>query len=249
LLPPPRSVRFRLRVQRASAHATGLLWLPLLALSLRLGGRWRIEGASALRAAYRELRGDGATPLLVCPNHLTMIDSALVASALGSPGFFLRRWGALPWNLPEQSHFAANPLSAALTYLLKCLPLRRGGSRRELAGVLERAAWLLRNGETVLVFPEGRRSRSGRVERDAVTWGPGRLLGAVPECRVLCIYLRGDRQTGMSALPARGQRFRVDFACLEPKTEQHGLRRSLDLTQQVLATLAALEARYFDARQ
>jgi 1-acyl-sn-glycerol-3-phosphate acyltransferase len=242
-------VRVRLRVQRAIAHATALLWLPLLALSLRLGGRWRIEGASALRAAYRTLRGDGTTPLLVCPNHLTMIDSALVASALGSPGFFLSHWSALPWNLPEQSHFAANPFSAGISYLLKCLPLHRGGSRRELAGVLEQAAWLLRNGEAVLVFPEGRRSRSGRVERDAVTWGPGRLLGAVPDCRVLCIYLRGDRQTEMSVLPTRDQRFRVDFACLEPKTEQQGLRRSLDLTQQILATLAALEARHFDAGQ
>ena len=249
MLPPSGNVRFRLRVQRAIAHATAPVWLPLLALSLRLGGRWRIEGASALRAEYRALRGAGAGPLLVCPNHLTMIDSALVASALGSPGFFLRRWGALPWNLPEQSHFAANPFSAALTYLLKCLPLRRGGSRRELAGVLDQAAWLLQNGDTVLVFPEGRRSRSGRVERDAVTWGPGRLLGAVSNCRVLCIYLRGDRQTGMGVLPARGQRFRVDFACLEPKSEEKGLRRSLDLTQQILATLAALETRYFDAGQ
>ncbi len=176
-----------------------------------------------------------------------MIDSALVASALGSPGFFLRRFAALPWNLPEQDHFAANPASAALAYLLKCLPRHRGGSRRELARVLERAAWLLRGGESVLVFPEGRRSRSGRVERDAVTWGPGRLLGAVPDCRVLCVYLRGDRQTGMSVLPARDQRIRVSFACLEPKTEQQGLRRSLDLTRQILATLAGLEAQHFDA--
>jgi 1-acyl-sn-glycerol-3-phosphate acyltransferase len=243
----PVSVRFRLRLQRAIAHATALLWLPLLAFSLRFGGRWRIEGASALREAYRELRSENA-PLLICPNHLTMIDSALVASALGSPAFFLRHFAALPWNLPEQSNFAASPFSAVIAYLLKCLPLHRGGSRRELGGVLDRAAWLLQSGETVLVFPEGRRSRSGRVERDAVTWGPGRLLGAVANCRVLCIYMRGDRQTAMSALPARGQTFRVDFACIEPKTELKGLRRSLDLTQQILATLAGLEARYFDAR-
>lgn len=238
-----------LRVQRAIAHATALLWLPLLSVALRFGGGWRIEGKDAVRAAYRAARAKSSAPLLVCANHLTMIDSALVAAALGSPGFFLRRFGALPWNLPEKSHFAANPVTALLSYLLKCLPLRRGGSRRELAAVLGLAAQLLRSGEVVLVFPEGRRSRSGRVEREAVTWGPGRLLGALPECRVLCVYLRGDQQTGMSALPARSQRFRVAHAFVEPKSEQKGLRRSVELTQQILATLVALEERHFDAWQ
>ena len=67
-----------------------------------------------------------------------MIDSALVASALGSPVFFLRHFAALPWNLPEQSHFAANPFSAVLAYLLKCLPICTAAARdARLADVLD----------------------------------------------------------------------------------------------------------------
>jgi hypothetical protein len=170
-----------------------------------------------------------------------MIDSALVAWALGGPLFFLRDFSALPWNLPERRHFAAHWWNRAAVWLLKCLPIERGGARREQGATLARVAWLLGQGEAVLVFPEGARSRSGKVERDAATYGPGRLLAAAPGARVLCVYLRGERQAAMSDLPARGQRFRVAWAEVEPKSEQTGLRRALDLTQQVLATLALLE--------
>ena len=42
---------------------------------------WRIENAAEARAEFRRLRREGG-PLLVCANHLTMIDSALIAWAL-----------------------------------------------------------------------------------------------------------------------------------------------------------------------
>jgi hypothetical protein len=110
-----------------------------------------------------------------------------------------------------------------------------------LGGSLARVGFLLALGVGVLFSRGGGRSRSGRVERDAATYGPGRLLAAAPGTRVLCLYLRGERQAGMSDLPARGQRFRVAWTELEPSSEQEGLRRALDLTRQVLAALAALE--------
>jgi hypothetical protein len=72
---------------------------------------------------------------------------------------------------------------------------------------------------------------------------------ALPGCRVLCVYLRGEGQTGYSDAPARGERFRVRFASLEPKTEQGGMRGSIAITKQVLARLGALEKDWFDARQ
>lgn len=238
---PSRAACRRLRWQRGVSHGLAPLWLPALVAALRLAGAWRLEGAAALRAHYRALRRAHPGGVLVCPNHLTMIDSALVAWALGGPLFFLRDFAALPWNLPERRHFAAHGWSRAVVWLLKCLPIERGGGRREQGETLARVAWLLSTGEAVLVFPEGARSRSGRVEREAGTYGVGRLLAAAPGTRVLCVYLRGERQAAMSDLPARRQRFHVSFSEVEPKSEAGGLRGARERTQQVLATLAALE--------
>src|SRR6266851_1725254 len=101
---------------------------------MRFGLGWRIEGMAAARREYRSLWGAGDGPLLVCANHLTMIDSALIAWALGSPA------------------------SRLLIYLMKCVPVTRGGDRGEVAGVLGRLVYLRDRREAVLVFPEGGRS-------------------------------------------------------------------------------------------
>ena len=75
------------------------------------------------------------------------------------------------------------------------------------------------------------------------------MVKSLPGCRVLCVYLRGEGQADYSDAPARGERFRVLFASLEPKTEHAGMRGSLAITRQILARLAALETEWFDARQ
>ena len=77
----------------------------------------------------------------------------------------------------------------------------------------------------------------------------GRVVKTLPGCRVLCVYLRGEGQTGYSDAPARGERFRPLFASLEPKTEHAGMRGSLAITRQILTRLAALETEWFDARK
>src|SRR5262245_54481398 len=216
---------------------------------MRFGLRWRIDGVAAVRREYRALRRADDGPLLVCANHLTMVDSALVAWALGSPAWFLVHYAALPWNVPERRNFAGSVTAAVLVYLMKCVPIVRGGDRRDVAGVLVRLAWLLGRGEVVLVFPEGGRSRSGRVEQGSAAWGVGRLIGGVPGCRVLCVYLRGTRQGGFGYAPSRGERFHVRLAALRPRSELTGMRRARDLSQQVVRTLARLEEQQLDDRQ
>jgi len=178
-----------------------------------------------------------------------LIDSALIAWALGSPGWFLAHYAALPWNVPERTNFAGSVASRILVYLMKCIPVTRGGDRREVAGVLARLVYLLERGEVVLVFPEGGRSRSGRVEIENATYGVGRVLGEVPRCRVLCVYLRGEHQQGFGDLPPRGERFHVRVASLQPTSGLDGMRRARDVSQQVVRTLVALERSHFDDRQ
>lgn len=237
----------RLRRQRRVGRWLSPLWVPLASAVMRLGFGWRIERARALRADYRRLRAESRAPLLICANHLTMVDSFLVAWALGSPLWYLGHYASLPWNVPEERNFAATPWSRALVYLMKCLPIRRAGDRKEAALVLARLAYLLRGGEVGLVFPEGGRSRSGRVEPEAAAYGVGRLVKALPGCAVLCVYLRGAGQESWSDLPRRGERFRAELSLLEPKSDAAGLRGSLEIARQIVGRLVELE-RSFDAR-
>jgi hypothetical protein len=217
------------------------------AVLLRGWLRLRFAGIEELRRSFRRFRRASHAPLLVCGNHLTMIDSALIAYALGSPAWYVLHYASLPWNLPDRSNFAAKPWQRALTYVYKCLPIDRGGSREAVAATLARFIHLLRRGEVGLIFPEGGRSRSGRIEIENAAYGVGRIVKSVPDCRVLCVYLRGDAQTGHSALPARGDTLRARIAWLEPKSDRSGVRGSLEIARQILTRLAELEREHFDA--
>ena len=109
-----------------------------------------------------------------------------------------------------------------------------------------RFGWLLSRGETGLIFPEGGRSRSGRVEVENAAYGVGRIVKSVPGCRVLCVYLRGERQRGHSGVPARGDRLlRSRSPALEPKSDHAGLRGSRDVARQIAARLAEMEREHF----
>lgn len=231
------------------ARASAPIWAPLTVGLMRFGLGWRIDGLDPVRKLYREIRQDRITPLLVCANHLTLIDSALIAWALGSPWWYVANLSALPWNVPETQNFTSSLPSRVLVSLMKCVPITRGSDRKEVSGVLARLAYLLSRGEAVLIFPEGGRSRTGRVEIDSAAYGVGRLVAALPGCRVLCVYLRGERQASFSDLPVRGERFRVLVDTLEPSSELQGLRASLDLSQQIVRKLSDLERRHFDGRQ
>src|SRR5262245_38221503 len=113
-------VAWNLGLQRAVGRLLSPLWVPLLVVLMRLGMRWRIDGVEAVRREYRNLVAAGG-PILVCANHLTLVDSALVAWALGSPAWYLARYAALPWNVPERRNFAESIGSRALVYLMKCV--------------------------------------------------------------------------------------------------------------------------------
>ena len=233
--------RSSLALQRSVAYALAPLTLPVVAGILRFGLGYRVEGLRELRREYRQIRRESDAPLLICANHLTLIDSFLIGWALGSPGWYLQDFASLPWNLPERRNFAATPALRALIYSLKCLSIERGGPRRDVGRVLDRFAQLLANGEVGLVFPEGGRSRTGRVDPETAAYGVGRLVRAVPDCRVLCIYVRGERQTGYSDWPARGDRFHVSLGWVEPKTDRPGLRGSREIARQILSRIAEME--------
>jgi 1-acyl-sn-glycerol-3-phosphate acyltransferase len=238
-----------LRLQRLVSRVLSPLWIPIFVSLMAFAFRWRVAGADELRGSYREIREKSQAPLLICANHLTMLDSFVIGWALGGSWWYLTHFSSLPWNTPERVHFASTWWKQLLTYLLKCVPITRGSDRKEVALVLDKVEYLLKSGEVVMVFPEGARSRSGRVEVENAAWGVGRIVSSVPGCRVLCLYLRGDGQHGMTDAPARGEVFRGRTALLEPKSDQRGVRGSLDIARQIVSKLAELEREHFDARQ
>lgn len=242
----PARTRRRLALQRVLARAVSPITVVAVSLILRVWLRLRLAGAAEARRAYAGLCREPKSPLLICANHLTLIDSALIAWALGSPGWYLRHFRTLPWNVPDQQNFASTPIRRALAYLYKCVPIPRGGDRGAVAEVLARFSHLLRIGDVGLIFPEGGRSRSGRVEVEHAAYGVGRIVRSVPDCRVLCVYLRGERQHRYSNLPARGDRLRVSTSLLEPKSDRGGLRGSLEVARQITARLAEMEREQLD---
>jgi hypothetical protein len=244
----PRRQRLLLTLQRTLALAVSPLTTLAVVLLLRAYLRLRVENRDEVRRAWREIWSRREGPLLLCANHLTMIDSALIAWALAPPLWYVAHFSALPWNLPERTHFAATFSQRVLAYLFKCLPILRGGSRDEVADTLGRFAWLLSRGEAGLIFPDGGRSRSGKVEVDNAAYGIGRIVKSLPGCRVLCVYLRGDLQASYSDLPARGDRLWVSLASLEPKSDHAGLRGSRDVARQIAAKLAEMEQAHFARR-
>lgn len=241
--------RRRLIVQREVTRLLSPLAFPLVLLALRFGLGYRIEGHRALRRSYRRVCSEIDGPMMICANHLTMIDSFVIAWAIGSPWWYLTHFRTLPWNVPEQANFAATLPLRILIYALKCLPIQRGGQRKQVSGVLSKLAHLIANGETVLIFPEAGRSRTGRVQVESAATGVGRIYRSLSRCSVVCVYLRGECQDSFSGIPARRDRFRGAISVVEPKTDQRGVRASRDIAQQILARLADMEREHFDARQ
>jgi 1-acyl-sn-glycerol-3-phosphate acyltransferase len=99
------------------------------------------------RLRGREHLPDG--PYLICPTHRSWFDPPLTAILVWGPiGFFAK------------AELFANPLAGWFLRSLNALPVRRGGvDRRALGTVLA----TLKRGHPVLVFPEGTRSRTGKM--------------------------------------------------------------------------------------
>lgn len=240
--------RTALALQRWVGRALAILWIPLTAFLLRFVMGYRIREASQVRRRFRRLVATDDRPVLLCANHLTMVDSALVAWALGGSWWYLLNYSRMPWNLPEKENFASNWVNRFAAWMVKCIPVTRGGSRDKVSNSLGRIRHVLSRGETALVFPEGGRSRTGRVDPDSATYGVGRILNSVPDCRTICVYLRGDRQESWSTVPPRGDSFSVKFELFEPRSEHSGLRRARDVARQIVQKLRAMEEDYLAGR-
>lgn len=95
---------------------------------------------------------------LLLSNHQSMIDSFVV----GMGAFYIRHFRRpylVPWHPAAEENFFRNRLFAWFFDQLKCIPVRPG--RRDLRAVY-RSTRALSDG-TLILFPEGTRSRDGSI--------------------------------------------------------------------------------------
>ena len=81
----PAGVHRKLVLQREISRLLSPVIVSVIEIALRFVLGYRIDTLRSFRREYHRacLKQDG--PLMICANHLTMIDSLVIAWALGSP--------------------------------------------------------------------------------------------------------------------------------------------------------------------
>lgn len=202
--------------------------------------RNRIVGIEQARAVYAGALRNGR-PTVVCANHLTMTDSLFLHHGLASLWSYQRDFRRFAWNLPAVENFTRSWPLRVIVYLGKCIPIDRKGDAAHHEEVLRQVRALVAAGEVCTIFPEGGRSRTGRVDPTAMTYGIGQILRGLEGPQVVCAYLRGERQETWGQYPAPGDTLHLTVELLSPVTQHTGLRAVRDLSRQVGERLEALE--------
>ncbi len=108
-------------------------------------------------------------PVLLLPNHTTMIDSFLVEVFAGFP-WALVRPGMLAYHPAAAENFFSHPVLAWFSRMWRCIPVNH--TRKDPTAMRLMATVLATN--PLVVFPAGTRSRDGSVGRGRP--GVGRLI-------------------------------------------------------------------------
>jgi 1-acyl-sn-glycerol-3-phosphate acyltransferase len=230
-------------------HLNFIWFGPLLVFFLKVLRLYRCPNQRSIRRRIAQLiKTHPRRPLLICANHLTMIDSLLLAWLLFDFRLLVRQFAYFPWNVPEFATFGQSYIMRGLCYLFKCVYLEREGSVASKRLVWQKIAYLNRLGESLCVFPEGGRSRIGNLNRDAAMYGVGQLVQSNPRTLVLAVYLRGKSQRSYGFWPKLGDEIWIDWN--EVKCEvAEGRKAQRDITMQIFDELEALERRYHAAWQ
>ena len=164
---------------------------------------------------------------IFCPNHAANFDGLFVLAALDRTGIDLNRFGSL-----SKQELARNPFTALITNTAGSIPVDRFG---DTLPSVHRAIDFIREGGSLMIFPEGTRTRDGSLGRfhegaayialsSGMTIIPTAIIGSykvfphtqkLPQVR--------DRTTG--------QRYRVTV-CFCPEVETAG-RSEREITEAV----------------
>ncbi|MGJ8664703.1 MAG: 1-acyl-sn-glycerol-3-phosphate acyltransferase, partial [Marinicella sp.] len=163
--------------------------------------------------------------------------------ALSTPLSYMSHFKSMCWNLPKASHVKESRLYRAICYLGKCILIEQDTKASKLT--MDKASYLLNNGHYVMVFPEGTRSNTGRINTENYIYGVGKLHIDSGIKQLLSIYLRGDSQASASKMPKSGEKFTLKLELSEASSEQKGRRAMRDVAAIMIDQLVTLESQYF----
>jgi hypothetical protein len=239
--------RGALRLQLLVARlAFPILWSGGVAW-LRFVKRLTVPRRNAIRRQFREIIEQSKGPIIVCSNHLTLVDTMVIVWVLAGFTGYVARFRRFPWSLPEKQNFPNNIPWRIVSYIGKSLFVIRRGPREKIQRVMAKIEYLLARGEALSIFPEGARSRTGRVDTTDFAYGVGQIVQAAPDPRVICLYVRGRAQRQYTSTPHTGDEIYVELAEIRPTTESPGMRGARDIARQVIQKLADMEADFFRA--
>ena len=214
--------------------------------------RYQIDNFKNIRNEFKSITKQINGPLLICPNHLTYVDSVLLVFIFGSMWDYICKFHTLAWNFPKTEHTKNNLLYKMICYFGKCIFFDLNTSSEQPKQTIQKAKYLLSRGEYILLFPEGHRSTDGLVDTKNFAYGVGKLITEVPNVKVLCVYLRGSSQTTRSVFPKNGDHFYCKLNLITPKSNNitinnnsNNLRGYRELARNIVQTLSQMEQGYF----
>lgn len=176
--------------------------------------------------------GRGRIPMrpntLLLSNHQSMVDSFLLVFTAFFPREVVEP-SLLPWHPAAEENFFKNKFYAWVFTMLKCIPVRPG--RRDLKAI-NRSMRALSEG-TMILFPEGTRSRDGSIGKGRPGAGLA-LLGT--GATVIPVTITGmDSVLPIGKLfPRFGNRVSVYFGKPIDYSDLKGEPRSRETAQQVV---------------
>lgn len=139
-------------------------------------------------------------PVIIAPNHLSLLDSLIIGAVTADcPNLY-------PMHFMVKETIMKQPGLGALLRFIGGVAIKREVGLKESLGGFEK---VLHNEESLVIFPEGVRSRDGNVSQ--VKRGITHLLWRAKETLVLPIGMHGQMQTTISDFLLRKRKVNVVF--------------------------------------
>ncbi len=100
--------KFALKIQYLVAWITFPLWGTFLISLIRFMRGYKVQQLPEIRRHYKQLRRSAEGPIIVCSNHLTMLDSLILNWSLASIPSYTRSFKTFSWNIPERDYLDQN---------------------------------------------------------------------------------------------------------------------------------------------